>query len=60
MKEIAVDQITTNMNGGTLEIFIDGKIAAEISDDKTELGFVYDVLQGMGYEIVEGDFALRA
>lgn len=60
MKMINADQITTNMNGGTLEIFIDGKIAAEISDGKTELAFVYDVLQGMGYEVNEDNFVLRA
>lgn len=60
MKMINADQITTNMNGSTLEIFIDGKLAAEISDGKTELGFVYDVLQGMDYEINEDNFVLRA
>lgn len=59
MKMINADQITTNMNGSTLEIFIDGKLAAEISDGKTELGFVYDVLQGMDYEINEDNFVLR-
>ena len=60
MKMINADQITTNMNGSTLEIFIDGKLAAEISDGKTELGFVYDVLQGLDYEINEDNFVLRA
>lgn len=60
MKMINADQITTNMNGSTLEIFIDGKLAAEISDGKTELGFVYDVLQSMDYEINEDNFVLRA
>ena len=60
MKMINADQITTNMNGSTLEIFIDGNLAAEISDGKTELGFVYDVLQGMDYEINEDNFVLRA
>ncbi len=60
MKMINADQITTNMNGSTLEIFIDGNLAAEISDGRTELGFVYDVLQGMGYEVNEDNFVLRA
>lgn len=53
MKMINANQITTNMNGNTLEIFIDSKIAAEISDGRTELDFVYDVLYGMGYEVDE-------
>jgi len=59
MQMINADQITTNMNGSTLEIFVDGKIAAEITDGRTELGFVYDVLQGMGYEINEDNFVQR-
>lgn len=59
MKMINADQITTNMNGSTLEIFVDGKIAAEISDGRTELGFVYDVLQGLGYEVNEDNFVQR-
>ena len=59
MKKINADQITTNMNGSTLEIFIDGRIAAEISEGRSELGFVYDVLEGMGYEVNEDNFSVR-
>lgn len=60
MKMINADQITTNMNGSTLEIFIDGKITAEISEGRTELDFVYEVLEGMGYEVNEDNFVLSA
>lgn len=60
MKMINADQISTNMNGDTLEIFIDNKLTAEITDGNQQLGFVYDVLHGMGYEVNEDNFVQRA
>ncbi len=57
---INADQITTNMNGSTLEIFIDDKLTAKVSGGKQELGFVYGILKGMGYEVNEDNYVQRA
>ena len=52
MKQIPADLITLSMDGSTLEIYIDGMIAAEISDGRDDLNFVYEILYGMGYEVI--------
>ena len=53
MKPIPADLITSAMNGSTLEIYIDGMIAAEVSDGRDDLDFVYEILYGMGYEVID-------
>lgn len=58
LKTLSWEQISLNLNADTaiLEIFIDGSLAAEISDcDDSHLNnneFVEDILYGMGYEII--------
>ena len=59
MNQIFANQISLNMNGNTLEIYIDNRLAAEISDGRLDTELAYDVLVGMGYEIHEADYTMR-
>lgn len=59
MKQVFADQISLNMNGTVLEIYIDKKLAAEISDGRIDWEFAKDVLNGMGYEIIEEKYTIR-
>lgn len=51
-KEIIEDQISLNMNGDKLEIFVDDKLTAEISDGRADMDFALEVLEGMGYTVI--------
>ena len=46
MKMINADQITTNMNGSTLEIFVDGKLAGRFEMPEAVPGFRYRTAPG--------------
>ena len=60
MKEIKVSDISTNLrDNGILEIYVKGKIAAEISDGRNSMDFVIDVLEGMDYTVEDKEFEKR-
>ena len=49
------DQIGVSLNGSILQIFVDGKIVAEISDCNESYlqneDFIAEVLDGLGYTV---------
>ena len=54
------NQISTRLrDDSTLEIYIDNRIAAEVSDGREDYDFVLEILNGMGYEISDADFTLN-
>ena len=51
-KEISEEDISLNLNGNTLEIFVKDRLATEISDGRMDMDLALDVLEGMGFTIV--------
>ena len=59
--KIFANQISTNIReNGVLEIYVKDCLAATVSDGRQDDDFIYDVLEGMGYEINEDVYERRA
>lgn len=52
-KVVSLDQVSLNMNSDVLEIYVGDRLAATVSDGRMDKELALDVLEGLGYKIVE-------